>query len=406
MASNILSSRASKLVMGLDIGSTKICACICEIGPYGDIHVRGFGTSASSGLNKGKIVHAEDLQRSIEKAIQRAELAAGARVDQVLTNLPVLETAFMHNTGLIISKEESGKISEAEKIECLKRSKAISKATDQTVLHMIPLYFKVDDAMVQNPVGVSGTHLETQTHIILVDTDQLNQITFMLKRLRLKIAGIVYDGLAAAQTMLSDNELKNGAIVMDMGGRFTKVGIFKNGLLQRASVIPIGGDTITQDIAQCLKTSIGEAERIKILKGAVNFNQINPGEFVEIRTDKGEKTSIQRRLLAQIIHARVTEWMTLIQQEMSFDFDPHYSIALAGRGSQLTGLDRYVEQTLNRKVRLMSDTLRDLGDSPEHASAIGVVVYGLKSRAIAVSAPPPPSQDPFNRFNSWIREFF
>ncbi len=398
-------NRPSKLVMGLDIGSTKICACICEISPYGEVHVRGFGTSMSSGLEKGKIVHSEELQRAIEKAIQRAELAAGARVDQVLTNLPVQHTEFIHNIGLIISKEESGKISETEKIECLKRSKAVSKAPHQTVLHMIPLYFKVDDTMVQNPVGVTGTHLETKTHIILVDTAQLNNTTFLLKNLRLKIAGIVYDGLASAQAMLSENELKTGGIVIDVGGRFTKVSIFKNGLLQRAVVIPIGGETITQDIAQCLKISIPEAERLKILHGQVFFNQVNPGDYVEIRTGKGEMTTIQKRLLSQIIHARISEWLGLIQKEMSFDFDPHYHIALGGRGSLLSGLDRYVEQTFNRRVRLLSDTLKDLGDSPEHASAIGLVMYGVKSRAIALT-PPPPSQDPFNRFNAWIKEFF
>lgn len=400
----MVSNRGSKFIMGLDIGSTKICACICEISPYGEIQVRGTGIGSTQGLQKGKITNSDDLRRSIEKAIQRAELSAGARVDQVMTNLPMYNTRFLQNVGVIISKEESGKISDAEKLECLRRSKNVEKAADQTVIHMIPLYYKVDEMMVQNPVGIKGTHLEAKTHIVVVDSDTLNKTTLLLKGLRLHITGIVYDALASAQSILSENELKNGAIVIDMGGRFTKVSIFKNHLLHRSLVIPIGGETLTQDIAQCLAVSVTEAERLKVLYGNVNHLQINPGEYIDITTKDGKKP-IQRRLLCNIINARMVEWMTLIKADMSFDFDPHYHIFLSGKGATIAGMDRFVESALDRRVITQaSDKLRHSAEGQEHASALGLVIYGLKSKAIPLS--PPPQTDPFNRINSWIKEFF
>jgi len=392
--------------MGLDIGSSKVCACICEVSPTGEIHVCGTGSAVTNGLYRGRITHLEELLKSVEKAVQRAELSAGARVDQVITNLPLYHTSFIHNVGVILSKEESGTISESEKIECMRRSKNIPKSSDQTVIHMIPLYFKVDEAMVQNPVGVKGTHLEAKTHIITVDSETLHKTTLLLRTLRLRITGLVYDGLASAQVLLSDVDQKAGAIVFDIGAAFSKVSIFKNGLLQRASVIPIGGMTITQDIAQCLKVSLSEAERLKVLYGHVNHSQINPGEYLDVASLKGERVSIQRKLLCQIIHARVTEWMSLIQNKMSFDFDPHYQITFGGRGSLLSGLDRFVESKLNRKVNtLLPESIRQSIEGPEQATAIGLIIYGLKSKAIALS-PPPLQNDPFKKLNSWFKEFF
>jgi cell division protein FtsA len=397
--------KTGTVVLGLDIGSSQISACVCEINPMGEIQVRGYGLSPTQGLQKGRILNPDELQRSIEKAIQRAELAAGIRADQVISNLPLHNTSFIHNIGLVISKEPSGKISEAEKVDCLKRSKNIVKDPLQTVVHMIPLYFKVDEVMVQNPVGVLGSHLEAKTHIVLVDSDILHHTTLLLKKLRLKITGIVYDGLASAQTLLTEKEIKNGSIVIDMGGRFTKISVFKNGLLQRASLVPIGGDTLTSDISQCLKINIPEAERLKILYGHANSAMINPGEYIEANSGRQGGVPIQRKLLCQIIQARLEEWLRLIQAEMSFDFDPHYHITLGGKASQLAGLAPMIESALNRRTSAeLTQTLKRIFECPDYASALGLVIYGLKSKAIVLV--PPVHQDPFQRLNNWVKEFF
>ncbi len=394
------------LVLGLDIGSNKISTCICSVSHLGEIHVIGVGSSPTYGLTKGRITNTEDLQRAIEKAIQRAELAANARVSHVITNLPMHGAHFVHHVGLILSKEESGRISEAERRDCLKRSKTIHTSDDDTIVHMIPLYYKVDDTMVQNPVGIHGTRLEVKTHTVLVDSHTLQQTTAILKGLRLQISGIVYDALASAQTLLSDDQLREGAIVLDMGGRFTKVSIFKNNLLQRTLLIPIGGDTITGDIAKCLAIPFAEAEKLKLLYGQVHYLQVNPGEYIPLSGRTSDKTSVQRRLLCEIIYARIVEWMTFIEHEISFDFDPHYHVTLGGNASRLNGLDRFVENTFNRLVNAsLPDSLSHIPDGLGYASAIGLVMYGIKSNAIPLGAPPA-EMDPFQKFNRWLRRVF
>ncbi len=383
-----MASQKPPFVIGLDIGSTKISASVCEITPKHSVIVRGVGSSLSAGLSKGKVENAEELQRSIEKAIHRAELTSGTRVDQVITNVPAFNTTFVQNTGLIISKEPSGKISEAEKMDCLRRSKTFSKHPTQTVIHMIPLYFKVDETVVPNPVNVPGTHLEAKTHSILVDSSNLHSVTQLLKRIRRRITGIAYDSLGAAQTYVGDEHLKTGAVFIDIGGRFTKINIFKDSLLHFAIQLPIGGETITSDISQCLSISTPEAERLKILFGNATG-----------------KPSEQHPLLCEVIHARIQEWVRLVQQRVSFDFNAHYPIILGGRGSLINGWASVIENTLHRKVITeFPHHIRPIVEAPEFASAIGLVLYGIKSKAITVA--PPPHMDPFRRFNGWIKEFF
>jgi cell division protein FtsA len=383
-----MASQKPPFVMGLDIGSTKIAACVCEITPRHSVVVRGVGSSLTGGLVKGKVDNFEELQRSVEKAIQRAELASGTRVDHIITNVPAFHTSFIQNVGLIISKEPSGKISEDEKLECLKRSKTFTKQPNQTIIHMIPLYFKVDETIVSNPVSITGTHLEAKTHSILVDSDNLHAVTRMLKQLRRRITGIAYDSLGASQTYLGDDMLKKGAMLIDFGGRFTKINIFKESLLHFAAQIPIGGETITSDIAQCLSITTPEAERLKILYGNAQG-----------------KPSREHPLLCEVIQARITEWTALVQKSISFDVDPHLPIVLGGRGGLLNGLPGVLESVFHRKIITEFPVhIKPIVEAPEFASAIGLVLYGIKSKAISVA--PPPNTDPFGKLNNWIKEFF
>jgi cell division protein FtsA len=378
-----------ELIMGLDIGSTKICAAICIINKAGELSLVSVGTSISAGLKKGRIENAEELCDAIKKAVQKAEHKAGIRPDRVLINLPLYGVEFAHNLGFILSKEETGQISKNEKNECIKRSGNIYKTSKQKILHVIPLFFKVDGTVVKNPVGVFGSNLEVQTHMILGRTSAIMGISNILKNLDLHISGIIYDPIAVSQIMLTDAERREGGVLVDIGGQFTKVSIFRDNLLHRSFFIPVGGTTLTQDIATCLKTTIPEAERIKILHTNVNLEDVMPKEKIEILPQNSKQVEIDKLLLCQIAEARIAELVELIKTELDVKLDSSYTCVLAGCSSQIAGLRSYFQKKLEIHCRQgipedVTPIVEDIGI----ASAVGLIIYGIKTGAIPYQSKP------------------
>ena len=371
------------LVLGLDIGSTKICAAICEIDRYSDLSLKGIGHSISSGIHKGKIEDPRELLRSIERAIRRAQMSAGASSAKVFLNCPFAGIGFAYNSGIVMGKEENGIIILSDKTECINRSKTVVKTGEQTIMHAIPLFYKVDQKMVQNPVGMVGKNLEVYTHLVLGNTDNITILTKLIRQLNLQVKGLIYDPLAMAQVYLSDLDRRDGSLLLDIGGRFSKLNVFKNNLLQKSLVIPIGGETITADIAACLKVTVPEAERLKILYGTLDISSIGQHETIEITSKETGRTDIKKMLLCQIIEARVSELLKIAKKQIKFDFGKTYPLVLAGNGSQLKGLQPYLLQNLGLPVREhIPETMRNIIESPSHASAIGLVLYGVKNQAV------------------------
>jgi len=402
--SPIQSPNDAHFIMGLDIGSSKICAVICELGAQGEVHIRGMGTSVSMGLNKGKIEDPDELFKAISRAVQKAQGEAGLRPKNMIVNVPPVNLAFRHNIGLVTSKELSGRISEEEKRESLRRSRNVVKSPDHTLVHLFPLHFKVDDAEVDNPVGREGIHLEVLSHLVLGDTDTLQKLTRLLKRMDFFIGGIVYDMMGTSHSVLTETERKEGVVLVDIGARFTKVAVFKNNMLHHSVVVPIGGDTLTQDIMYCLKVDHIEAERLKVMAGDVRIRRIDPQERIDIQTETGKK-SITRLLLAQIIEARMAELLLMIQNAFPWEVDSHTKMVLSGGTSLLTGLSDYVQSTFNRPIRLgFTESLREVVEHPENMTALGLVLYAIKTNAVPYQKPQP--IDPLSRFNRWVKEFF
>ncbi len=376
----------SEMVLGLDIGSAQICAALCELDNTGNVNLKGVGTSNSAGLIKGQVVDIDELYKSIDKAIKKARHGIKARPTYVITNIPFHGIQFSHNLGFILSKEESGQISESEKKECIRRSGNIFKSSDQKILHIFPLFFKVDGTIVKNPVGTFGNNLEVQTHIILGNSSNIMKVTKVLKEFNLHISGLIYDPLACAQIFLDSNERKNGAVLIDIGGQFTKVSIFKNNLLHLSLIIPIGGETISSDIAICLKTTVPEAERLKILKGDILLSNINQEEEIEIFTRKNGLIKTKKLLLCKIIEARINELLSIIKKEIPFTFEHQYKCVITGGGSKLTGLREYIEAYFDSTVRnTPSPNAQHIIDNITHANAIGLILYAIKTGALPYS---------------------
>jgi cell division protein FtsA len=373
----------NNLIIGLDIGSSKICAAICEITSSEELNLRGIGKSIPAGINKGSITDPLELSKAIDRAISRASHNSNLKPTQIITNVPFNKIQSIHNMGFVLSKEVTGQISETEKIECIKRSKNIIKSPDQRVLHVIPISYKVDGNAISNPIGAFGGNLEVKSHIILGNSDNISNLNFAIKELNLQICGIVYDILSSSQILLTEKERKDGSILLDIGSKFTKIGIFKNNLLQDNLIIPIGGDTITADIAYCLKSSVPEAERIKILHGEAKSENISMEDKICINTKESGRKEIDKNLLCKIIEARVTELFKMIKSTLNYNYDNKYQVVLCGGSSSLPKIKEHVKSLFNAPIREgLPDEIQGIIENPEHSSAVGLIIYGLKIGAI------------------------
>lgn len=377
-------------VLGLDIGDSKICAVVCEIDAKREVHLRGIGTSISSGLSKsGTIEDSEELCRSIDRAIKRASRDATVSPTRVITNIPVYNMQFVRSVGVVLSKEENGCISESDRVECIRRTQHVSKSTDQKVVHIIPLIYKVDGQIVENPVGISGHNLEVETLVVLAPSETVTVLTHVLKSLGLHISGIMYDGIATGQIMLTRKERTEGAILCDIGGRYTKVSVYKDNTLFNAGIIPIGGDTFTRDVSQCLKVTLPEAERLKILNGDVLLSRVNPQDVIEITTQDIGRRAIKKLLICQILEARLAELVRLTRKSFPDVFESNYQFVVSGGGAQLPGIAEYVEHHFTVPVRDgLPDEMAGALDDPHFATAIGLVLYAVRIKAIDYVASP------------------
>lgn len=377
-------------ILGLDIGDSKICAVVCEVDARREVHLRGVGTSISSGLSKtGTIEDPEELCRSVDRAIRRATRDAAIKPTRVITNIPVYQMQFVRSVGVVLSKETSGCISESDRVECIRRTQHVSKSTDQKVVHIIPLVYRVDGQVVENPVGVSGHNLEVETLVVLAPEETVRLLTHVLKNLQLHISGIMYDGIATGQIMLTRQERQAGSVLCDIGGRYTKVSVYKDNILCHAGIIPIGGETFSRDVAQCLKVTLPEAERLKILNGDVLLNRVNAQDVIEITTQDIGRRAIKKLLVCQILEARLAELIRLTRKSFPEVFESKYQFVVSGGGAQLPGIAEYIENHFTIPVRDgLPDEMAGALDDPHFATAIGLVLYAVRIKAVDYVASP------------------
>lgn len=393
------------VVLGLDVGSHKVCAVVSEIDTEGEIHILGLGSSVISGVTRGRIDDIDEFYRSIERAVRRASRDAEFIPQKVVATIPYHRLQFVRNIGVLLSKEETGQVSESDFTECIRRSRNVVKSQDQTMVHAIPSSHRVDGVDVQHPVGVFGKNLEVETLVVLADSDAILSQTRVLKGLNFHITGLVYDGIATSQLYLTEKERQEGAVLFDIGGRHTLVSIYKDDILQDSILIPIGGETFSRDIAECLKISLPEAERLKVLYGDVMLNRITSSQTIEATTQETGKKEIKTLLLCQILEARLSELLQLTQKQLPAAFEPHYTFVLGGGGGRLKGAVDYIEQKYSIHIREgLPVALKDSLEDTQYATSLGLILYALKTRALTFVASP--RQKFFLRLKKWIGQLF
>ena len=375
----------NNVLVGLDIGTTKICSIVGEV-VGGELEIIGIGTTPSKGLRKGVVINIESTVKSIKKAIEEAELMAGIDIKSVYAGIAGGHIKGFNSHGIIAVK--SREVNEGDIKRVIDAARAIAIPLDREVIHILPQEFIVDEQDgIQEPLGMNGVRLEAKVHIVTGAVTSAQNIIRCVNRTRLDVSTIVLEQLASAEAVLSEDEKELGVVIVDIGGGTTDVAIYSEGSIKHTMVFSLGGDHLTNDIAVGLRTPIIEAEKIKKESGSAMASLVEKDETIEVPSVGGRKPRvISRQILAEIIEPRVEEMLSLVQREVmrsGYDDVLASGIVLTGGSSLLSGMAEMGEQIFNLPVRIGYPRgiggLVDVVNSPMYATGVGLVIYGMKN---------------------------
>ncbi len=372
----------SELVVGLDIGTTKICAVVGEASPDG-VDVVGIGTSQSSGLRKGVVVNIDQTVQSIKKALSEAELMAGCEIRSVYAGIAGSHIKGFNSHGVIAVK--SGEVDAKDVERVLEAAKAVAIPMDREVFHTLPQEYIVDDQRgIMDPLGMAAVRLEVKVHIVTGAVTSAQNSVRSCHRAGLDVADIVLEPLASARAVLTEEEREIGVALVDIGGGTTDVAVFTNDSIKYTGVVALGGQNLTNDIAYGLRTPMSSAEKIKIKYGCALAELVRHDEAIEVPSVGGrEPRNLSRQVLAEICEPRMEEIFSLVDQEIIRAGCKNMigaGVVLTGGCSLMDGSAELAEQVFNLPVRVGYPRnvggLRDVVNSPKFATAVGLLCFG------------------------------
>lgn len=378
-------------VVGLDIGTTKICCIVGEVherGPHPVIDIIGIGTTPSVGLRKGVVINIESTVESIAKAIEEAELMAGVEITNVYTGIAGGHIKSFNSTGVVAVKDKE--ITENDVNRCVEAAKAVAIPLDREVIHIMPQEFIIDgQSGIRDPIGMTGMRLEGKVHIVTGAVSSAQNIIKCANKAGLNVQEICLEPIASSAAVLGDDEKELGVVLVDIGGGTSDIAIFKEGSIVYTGVLAVGGNHITNDIAMGLRTPQNEAEKLKIAHGCALASLVRPDETIEVPGVGGRKSRlVPRRLLAEIIEPRVEEMFSLIQREVvqsGHGDSLAGGIVITGGSSLLEGMPEMAEfvfeMPVKRGVPQAIGGLRDVVSSPKFATGVGLLKYGARNGA-------------------------
>ncbi len=372
----------SELVVGLDIGTTKICAVVGEASTNG-VDVIGIGTSQSTGLRKGVVVNIDQTVQSIKKALGEAELMAGCEIRSVYAGIAGSHIKGFNSHGVIAVK--GGEVGPKDVERVLEAAKAIAIPLDREVFHTLPQEYIVDDQRgILDPLGMAAVRLEVKVHIVTGAVTSAQNIVRSCHRAGLDVADIVLEPLASARAVLTEEEREIGVALVDIGGGTTDVAVFSNDSIKYTGVVALGGQNLTNDIAYGLRTPMSSAEKIKIRYGCALADLVRHDEHIEVPNVAGhEPRALSRQVLAEICEPRMEEILSLVDQEIIRSGSKNSigaGIVLTGGSSLMEGAAELAEQVFNLPCRIGYPRniggLRDVVNSPKFATAVGLLCFG------------------------------
>ncbi len=380
-----MSTRRENLIVGLDIGTTKICAIVGSATEEG-LDIVGIGTSPSKGLRKGVVINIESTVEAIRKALQEAELMAGCEIKSVFAGIAGGHIKGFNSQGVIAVKNRE--VTQEDVRRVIDAAKAIAIPMDREVIHILPQEFIIDDQDgIKEPLGMSGVRLEAKVHIVTGAVASAQNIIKSCQRSGVDVGDIALEQLASSEAVLSPDEKELGVAMVDIGGGTTDVAIFSEGAIKHTAVLSLGGNHLTNDIAVGLRTPMAEAELIKQKYGCCLASMVGKDETIEVPSVGGREARVlSRQLLAEILEPRVEEIFTLVNRELvrsGFEDMIASGVVLTGGSVILPGMPELAEQIFNLPVRRGLPQgiggLTDVVNSPIYATGVGLVKYGSRN---------------------------
>ncbi len=382
-------AKDSGLVVGLDVGTTKICAVVGQIDDDGAIDIIGIGVHPSKGLRKGVVVNIDSTVESIQKAVHEAELMSGVQIDSAFVGIAGGHIKGFNSRGVIAISGKGREVTQADADRVIDAAKAVALPVDREVIHVLPQEFIIDDqGGIKEPLGMSGVRLEAEVHIVTAAVTSAQNIIKCVNRAEIEVSDIVLEQLASAEATLLPDEKELGVVLLDIGGGTTGMAIFLRGSIWHSSVISLGGEHITNDIAIGLRTPSHEAEEIKKKYGCAMTSLVKGDETIEVPSVGGRKARVlSRQLLCEIVQPRVEEIFSLVNREIQktgYEDAIAAGIVVTGGTSKMEGMAELAEQIFDLPVRMGVPKgvggLVDVISSPQYATGVGLVLYGAAHR--------------------------
>lgn len=375
------------VLVGLDLGTTKVCAIVGEVKDGGQVDIIGIGISPSHGLKKGVVVNIDSTVESVKKAVQEAELMAGVEINSVYVGISGSHIKGLNSRGVVAIKNKE--VGQADIGRVIDAARAVNIPMDQQILHVLPQEFIIDDQDgIKEPLGMSGVRLEAKVHIITGAVTSIQNIVKSCSRAGLHVNDLVLQPLASSRAVLTAEEQELGVVVVDIGGGTTDMALFMEGSLWHTEVLPIGGNHFTNDIAIGLRTPASEAEKIKIKYGCAVSSLVKHEETLEVPSVGGRPPRLlSRQILAEIIEPRVEELFGMIQQRIKkTGFEDMFAsgIVLTGGTALMDGIQDSAERLLGLPIRRGTPKniggLMDVVNSPIYATGVGLVLHGAENQ--------------------------
>ena len=371
------------LIVGLDIGTSKVAAIVGEVNDNNDIEVIGIGSSPSRGLKKGVVVNLESTVHSIQRAVEEAELMAGCQITSVFAGIAGSHIRSLNSHGIVAIKDKE--VSQYDVNRVIDSARAVAIPADQKILHILPQEFVIDlQDGIKEPVGMSGIRLEAKVHMVTGSVSAAQNIIKCIRRCGLEVNDIVLEQLASCTSVLTEDEKDLGVCLIDIGGGTTDIAIFTEGAIRHTAVIPIAGDQVTNDIAVALRTPTQYAEEIKKEYACALTQLANTDEMIEVQSigDRPPRRILKQNL-AEIIEPRYEELMLLVQAEIrrsGYEDMIAAGIVLSGGSSKVMGLIDLAEEIFHMPVRIGLPQhvigLTDVVKNPIYSTGVGLLLYG------------------------------
>ena len=386
-------SNESRMLVGLDIGTSKVVAIVAELSPEGVVEIIGIGSHPSTkGLKKGVVVDIDSTVQSIQRAIEEAELMAGCQIHSVFAGIAGSHIRSLNSHGIVAIRDREVFSPDIDRV--IDAAQAVAIPADQKILHILPQEYVIDNQEdVKTPLGMSGVRLEAKVHLVTCAVNAAQNIEKCIRRCGLEVEDIILEQLASSYAVLTEDEKDLGVCLVDIGGGTTDIAIFTDGAIRHTAVIPIAGDQVTNDIAMALRTPPPNAEEIKIKYACALAKLAGENETIKVPS-VGDRSArdLSRQALAEVVEPRYDELFTLIQGELrrsGFESLVGAGIVLTGGTSKMEGVVELAEEIFHMPVSIGKPRgvtgLTDIVRNPIYSTAVGLLQYAADKQALSVS---------------------